>query len=88
MIEYDPLHPPNWQNPYPTYARLRDEAPVHYAEKTGTYWNYSAGMSDSNIAKRKGRSDAAGTAGELYAGIDDGMAQMRRLLTERYQLEF
>jgi len=37
MIEYDPLHPPNWQNPYPTYARLRDEAPVHYAEKTGTY---------------------------------------------------
>ncbi len=37
MIEYDPLHPPNWQNPYPTYARLRDEAPVHYAEQTGTY---------------------------------------------------
>ena len=36
MIEYDPLHPPNWQNPYPTYARLRDEAPVHYAEQTGT----------------------------------------------------
>ncbi len=37
MIEYDPLHPPDWQNPYPTYARLRDEAPVHYAEQTGTY---------------------------------------------------
>ncbi|MDJ0850317.1 MAG: cytochrome P450 [Myxococcota bacterium] len=37
MIEYDPLQPPNWQDPYPTYARLRDEAPVHYAERTGTY---------------------------------------------------
>ncbi len=37
MLDYDPLHPPNWQDPYPTYARLRDEAPVHYAEQTGTY---------------------------------------------------
>ena len=37
MMEYDPLHPPDWQNPYPTYARLRDESPVHYAEQTGTY---------------------------------------------------
>ncbi len=37
MMEYDPLHPPDWQNPYPTYARLRDETPVHYAEQTGTY---------------------------------------------------
>jgi cytochrome P450 len=37
MIEYDPLNPPDWQNPYPTYARLRDEAPVHFAEQTGTY---------------------------------------------------
>jgi cytochrome P450 len=37
MIEYDPLHPPNWQNPYPAYAALRNEAPVHYAEQTGTY---------------------------------------------------
>ena len=37
MIDYDPLHPPNWQDPYPTYARLRAEAPVHYAEPTGTW---------------------------------------------------
>lgn len=37
MIEYDPLHPTNWQDPYPTYARLRDEAPVHFGEQTGTY---------------------------------------------------
>ncbi|MGH0029692.1 MAG: cytochrome P450 [Myxococcota bacterium] len=37
MIAYDPLDPPDWQDPYPTYARLRDEAPVHYAEKTGTW---------------------------------------------------
>jgi cytochrome P450 len=37
VIEYDPLHPPNWQNPYPTYARLRDEAPVHFSVQTGTY---------------------------------------------------
>jgi cytochrome P450 len=37
MLEYDPLQPPDWQNPYPTYARLRDEAPVYYAEQTGTW---------------------------------------------------
>jgi cytochrome P450 len=37
MIEYDPLNPPNWQNPYPTYARLREEAPLHFAEESGTY---------------------------------------------------
>jgi cytochrome P450 len=37
MLEYDPLQPPDWQNPYPTYARVRDEAPVHFAEETGTY---------------------------------------------------
>jgi cytochrome P450 len=37
MIEYDPLHPPDWQNPYPMYARLREEAPVHFAEQTGTW---------------------------------------------------
>lgn len=37
MIEYDPLHPTDWQNPYPMYARLRDEAPVHFAPQTGTY---------------------------------------------------
>lgn len=37
MIEYDPLHPPDWQNPYPLYARLREEAPVHFAEQTGTW---------------------------------------------------
>jgi len=37
MIEYDPLQPPNWQDPYPTYARLREEAPVYYAERTGTW---------------------------------------------------
>ncbi len=37
MIEYDPLHPPDWQNPYPMYARLRDEAPVHFAEQTNTW---------------------------------------------------
>lgn len=37
MLDYDPLHPPDWQNPYPTYARLRADAPVHYAEQTGTW---------------------------------------------------
>lgn len=37
MVDYDPLHPPDWQDPYPSYARLRDEAPVHWAPQTGTW---------------------------------------------------
>jgi cytochrome P450 len=36
-ISYDPLAPGDWQNPYPTYRRLRDEAPVHYAPGSKTY---------------------------------------------------
>jgi cytochrome P450 len=37
MLQYDPLAPPDWQDPYPIYRRLRDESPAHYAAKTGTW---------------------------------------------------
>lgn len=37
MLDYDPLSPPDWHDPYPTYRKLRDEAPVHYASKTRTW---------------------------------------------------
>ena len=30
MIEYDPFHVETRRDPYPVYARLRDEDPVHY----------------------------------------------------------
>ncbi len=36
-LEWDPLAPPNWQDPYPDYARLREEAPVHWAPTTGAF---------------------------------------------------
>ncbi|HXK26046.1 MAG TPA: cytochrome P450 [Myxococcota bacterium] len=36
-IDYDPLAPRNWDDPYPTYRRLRDEAPVHHAAGSNTY---------------------------------------------------
>ena len=36
-LSYDPLDPELWRDPYPTYARLRDEDPVHYVEDRG-FW--------------------------------------------------
>ena len=33
MIEYDPFEESTRENPYPVYARLRAESPVHYMEK-------------------------------------------------------
>ena len=37
MLSYDPLSPPNWQDPYPVYRQLRDESPVYFAPRTGTW---------------------------------------------------
>jgi len=36
-IDYDPLTPRDWDDPYPTYRRLRDEAPVHHAPGSKTW---------------------------------------------------
>ena len=36
-IRYDPMAPGDWDDPYPTYRRLRNEAPVHYAPGSKTY---------------------------------------------------
>jgi cytochrome P450 len=36
-LSYDPLDPELWRDPYPIYARLRDEDPVHYVQKRG-FW--------------------------------------------------
>lgn len=36
-IDYDLFSPENWQDPYPAYRRLRDEAPVHRSEENGLY---------------------------------------------------
>jgi len=36
-VSYDPFDPELWRDPYPTYARLRDEDPVHFVTKGG-FW--------------------------------------------------
>jgi cytochrome P450 len=36
-ITFDPMAPADWDDPYPTYRRLRDEAPVHYAPESKTW---------------------------------------------------
>jgi hypothetical protein len=36
-IAYDPVSPEMTVNPFPTYARLRREAPVFFAERDG-HW--------------------------------------------------
>ena len=35
-IEFDPLSADFFDDPYDTYRRLRDEAPVYYSERTGS----------------------------------------------------
>ena len=36
-IEFDPFSDTFFDDPYETYARLRDEAPVYFNEKYGFY---------------------------------------------------
>jgi cytochrome P450 len=36
-LVYDPMAPADWDDPYPTYRRLRDEAPVHYSPASNMY---------------------------------------------------
>ena len=33
-VDYEPLLPAHWADPYETYRRLRDEAPVHWAPRS------------------------------------------------------
>ena len=33
MVEYDPFMPEMREDPFPVYARLREESPVHFLEK-------------------------------------------------------
>ena len=36
-VDYDPLLPAHWADPYETYRRLRDEAPVHWAPRSALW---------------------------------------------------
>jgi cytochrome P450 len=36
-LDYDPLISREWEDPYPAYRRLRDEAPVHFAPGSNTW---------------------------------------------------
>ena len=45
-------------------------------------------LSDSQIALKIGRAYATGSEFQLWAAIDDGAAALRRVLTERYRVEF
>jgi cytochrome P450 len=37
MVDFDPLAPRCWADPYPTYRALRERAPVHRAAGSGVY---------------------------------------------------
>jgi len=56
--------------------------------RTGTAWEYSAGPAPSVIAMRLGRVDAAASEKQVLEYLDNAMAEMRRVMTERYQIEF
>ena len=36
-LQFEPMSPPDWYDPYPTYRRLRDEAPVYLSPDSGIY---------------------------------------------------
>jgi len=36
-LDYEPMSAQNWQDPYPVYRQLRDEAPLHRAPDSGTW---------------------------------------------------
>jgi cytochrome P450 len=36
-LDYDPLSPDHWANPFPIYRELRDTAPVHWGPETETF---------------------------------------------------
>jgi cytochrome P450 len=36
-LEFDPFSDVFFNDPYPTYRRMRDEAPVYFSEKYGFY---------------------------------------------------
>ncbi len=56
--------------------------------QAGTLWNYAPGPAPSVIAKRVGRADAAASEMELLEQLSNGLSEMRRVMTERYQVEF
>src|SRR6185369_384226 len=55
------LSPSIWQHPYPTYARLRNEAPAYYFEPwrvwfVTRYADVSAGFRDPRLSSARGSS--------------------------------
>jgi hypothetical protein len=54
----------------------------------GGYSAYRAGLSERSIARKRGTAAAAATKSNLTQEISKATQQMRRLLTERYQIEF
>jgi hypothetical protein len=56
--------------------------------RTGTQWNYAPGPAPSVIANRIGRINAAASKMEVLEQLDNALSEMRRVMTERYQIEF
>ena len=54
----------------------------------GGYAGYTQGPSARTIAKRKGTASAAGNELQQMRSLEDATVKMRRLMTERYQIEF
>jgi hypothetical protein len=70
-----------------TYAH-RGRWGVSRGAHAGIYWQFSPGPSAATIAKRVGRAGAAQQEAGTMAQLDDETARIRRLMTERYQIEF
>ena len=59
MVHYDPYDHDIIEDPYPVYARMRDEAPVYHLEEYGAWvlsrfddiWDLSADVEASSVAK-------------------------------------
>src|SRR5688572_25299808 len=66
MIPFDPLLPEVIENPYPHYARLRAEQPIHWSERYRTW--FVARYDDAVTAFKEPRLTADRAAAAKYRG--------------------
>ena len=79
-VEFDPMNPEFLRDPYPTFRRLRQDAPVHYTDFAGGFWLVTRHADLKTIVRdpslRNGRDDsghfaklAGGPAERFYPSI-------------------
>jgi cytochrome P450 len=81
-IVFDPASPEHWSDPYPTYARLREEDPVHLREGPGLRCWWLTRYQDVAAVLRDPRFSARRVPSELSApGAHERIRRLGELLS-------